>query len=180
MLDGNNNLEDDSSMSEDLDVEWRLLDEFGDGIGVAQAISYVDPQFLTYMALEERLAQAMETALAHLESLSVDVEQAHPPASKESIDCLPQVIITEDHNAVGQEQCCAICCSEYIKEEVLTELPCRHFFHKPCVTVWLQKSGTCPVCRHVLTPVVPEAAAATSFLSDHESPPSIHSAAGTR
>ncbi|XP_069481584.1 E3 ubiquitin-protein ligase Praja-2 [Ambystoma mexicanum] len=181
MLDGNNNLEDDSSMSEDLDVEWRLLDEFGDGIGVAQAISYVDPQFLTYMALEERLAQAMETALAHLESLAVDVEQAHPPASKESIDCLPQVVITEDHNAVGQEQCCAICCSEYIKEEVLTELPCRHFFHKPCVTIWLQKSGTCPVCRHVLTPVVPDAAAtATSFLSDHESPPSIHSAAGTR
>lgn len=41
----------------------RLLDEFGDGLGVAQAISYVDPQFLTYMALEERLAQAMEVML---------------------------------------------------------------------------------------------------------------------
>nr|XP_048705969.1 E3 ubiquitin-protein ligase Praja-2 isoform X1 [Caretta caretta] len=219
MLDGNNNLEDDSSMSEDLDMEWRLLDEFGDGLGVAQAISYVDPQFLTYMALEERLAQAMEvpndfsiwnelvqrkkifflhqqkkvtsmfmemtyhhlqTALAHLESLAVDVEQAHPPASKESIDCLPQIIITENHNAVGQEQCCAICCSEYVKEEIITELPCHHFFHKPCVTLWLQKSGTCPVCRHVLAPVLPEAAAAaTSFLSDHDSPP-VHSAAGTQ
>ncbi|XP_024052715.1 E3 ubiquitin-protein ligase Praja-2 isoform X2 [Terrapene carolina triunguis] len=181
MLDGNNNLEDDSSMSEDLDMEWRLLDEFGDGLGVAQAISYVDPQFLTYMALEERLAQAMETALAHLESLAVDVEQAHPPASKESIDCLPQIIITENHNAVGQEQCCAICCSEYVKDEIITELPCHHFFHKPCVTLWLQKSGTCPVCRHVLAPVLPEAAAAaTSFLSDHDSPPSVHSAAGTQ
>ncbi|XP_075458103.1 E3 ubiquitin-protein ligase Praja-2 isoform X2 [Ascaphus truei] len=177
MLDDNNNLEDDSSMSEDLEVEWRLLDDFGDGLGVAQAMSYVDPQFLTYMALEERLAQAMETALAHLESLAVDVEQAHPPASKQSIDCLPQIVITEDHN--GQEQCCAICCSEYSKDEILTELPCHHLFHKPCVTLWLQKSGTCPVCRHVLVPLLPEAAA-TSFLSDHESPPSIHSAAGTR
>ncbi|XP_067425380.1 E3 ubiquitin-protein ligase Praja-2 isoform X3 [Emydura macquarii macquarii] len=66
MLDGNNNLEDDSSMSEDLDMEWRLLDEFGDGLGVAQAISYVDPQFLTYMALEERLAQAMEVTLCDI------------------------------------------------------------------------------------------------------------------
>uniref|UniRef100_A0A8D0H0I7 RING-type E3 ubiquitin transferase n=1 Tax=Sphenodon punctatus TaxID=8508 RepID=A0A8D0H0I7_SPHPU len=179
MLDGNNNLEDDSSMSEDLDVEWRLLDEFGDGLGVAQAISYVDPQFLTYMALEERLAQAMETALAHLESLAVDVEQAHPPASKESIDCLPQIIITEDHN--GQEQCCAICCSEYVKDEITTELPCHHFFHKPCVTLWLQKSGTCPVCRHVLAPVLPEAAAsATSFLFDHDSTASVHNATGTQ
>lgn len=44
-------------------VSSRLLDEFGDGLGVAQAISYVDPQFLTYMALEERLAQAMEVML---------------------------------------------------------------------------------------------------------------------
>ncbi|XP_048359017.1 E3 ubiquitin-protein ligase Praja-2 isoform X2 [Sphaerodactylus townsendi] len=181
MLDGNNNLEDDSSMSEDLDVEWRLLDEFGDGLGVAQAISYVDPQFLTYMALEERLAQAMETALAHLESLAIDVEQAHPPASKESIDCLPQIIITEDHNAVGQEQCCAICCSEYIKEEIVTELPCHHFFHKPCITLWLQKSGTCPVCRHVLAPVLPETATPTvTFLPDHDSTPSVHSTSGTQ
>ncbi|XP_062985604.1 E3 ubiquitin-protein ligase Praja-2 isoform X2 [Elgaria multicarinata webbii] len=181
MLDGNNNLEDDSSMSEDLDVEWRLLDEFGDGLGVAQAISYVDPQFLTYIALEERLAQAMETALAHLESLAIDVEQAHPPASKESIDCLPQIIITEDHNAVGQEQCCAICCSEYIKEEIVTELPCHHFFHKPCITLWLQKSGTCPVCRHVLAPVLPETASPTvTFLPDHEATPSVHTTSGTQ
>ncbi|XP_018119922.1 E3 ubiquitin-protein ligase Praja-2 isoform X2 [Xenopus laevis] len=177
MLDGNNNLEDDSSISEDLEVEWRLLDDFGDGLGVAQAMSYMDPQFLTYMALEERLAQAMETALAHLESLAVDMEQAHPPATKESIDCLRQVIVGEDHNS--QEQCCAICCSEYIKGEILTELPCHHLFHKPCVTIWLQKSATCPVCRHVLASSLTDAAA-TSFLSDHESPPSIHSAAGTR
>uniref|UniRef100_A0ACB8ERH4 E3 ubiquitin-protein ligase Praja-2 n=1 Tax=Sphaerodactylus townsendi TaxID=933632 RepID=A0ACB8ERH4_9SAUR len=122
-----------------------------------------------------------QTALAHLESLAIDVEQAHPPASKESIDCLPQIIITEDHNAVGQEQCCAICCSEYIKEEIVTELPCHHFFHKPCITLWLQKSGTCPVCRHVLAPVLPETATPTvTFLPDHDSTPSVHSTSGTQ
>lgn len=40
---------------------------------------------------------SMQTALAHLESLAVDVEQAHPPATKESIECLPQIILTDDH-----------------------------------------------------------------------------------
>ncbi|KAL1772656.1 E3 ubiquitin-protein ligase Praja-1 isoform X2 [Sigmodon hispidus] len=121
MLDGNNNLEDDSSVSKDLEVDWSLFDGFADGLGVAEAISYVDPQFLTYMALEERLAheerlaQAMETALPHLESLAVDVEVANPPASKESIDALPEILVTEDHGAVGQEMCCPICCSEYVK-----------------------------------------------------------------
>lgn len=152
MLDGNNNLEDDSSVSEDLEVDWSLFDGFADGLGVAEAISYVDPQFLTYMALEERLAQAMETALAHLESLAVDVEVANPPASKESIDSLPEILVTEDHSTVGQEMCCPICCSEYVKGEVATELPCHHYFHKPCVSIWLQKSGTCPVCRCMFPP----------------------------
>ncbi|KAM9180459.1 E3 ubiquitin-protein ligase Praja-1 isoform 3-T3 [Dugong dugon] len=152
MLDGNNNLEDDSSVSEDLEVDWSLFDGFADGLGVAEAISYVDPQFLTYMALEERLAQAMETALAHLESLAVDVEVANPPASRESINSLPEILVTEDHSAVGQEMCCPICCSEYVKGEVATELPCHHYFHKPCVSIWLQKSGTCPVCRCMFPP----------------------------
>ncbi|XP_034377075.1 E3 ubiquitin-protein ligase Praja-2 isoform X2 [Arvicanthis niloticus] len=171
MLDGNNNLEDDSSVSEDLDVDWSLFDGFADGLGVAEAISYVDPQFLTYMALEERLAQAMETALAHLESLAVDVEVANPPASKESIDGLPETLVLEDHTAIGQEQCCPICCSEYIKDDIATELPCHHFFHKPCVSIWLQKSGTCPVCRRHFPPAVIDASAAASSDPDPDVSP---------
>ncbi|XP_014448164.1 E3 ubiquitin-protein ligase Praja-2 [Tupaia chinensis] len=179
MLDGNNNLEDDSSVSEDLDVDWSLFDGFADGLGVAEAISYVDPQFLTYMALEERLAQAMETALAHLESLAVDVEVANPPASKESIDGLPETLVLEDHTAIGQEQCCPICCSEYIKDDIATELPCHHFFHKPCVSIWLQKSGTCPVCRRRFPPaVVVEASAAAPSETDPDAPPSSDSTTG--
>ncbi|XP_036385027.1 E3 ubiquitin-protein ligase Praja-2 [Megalops cyprinoides] len=177
MLDGNNNFEDDSSASEDLDADWRLLDDFGEG-GMAQAISYVDPQLLAYMALEERLAEAMEAALAHLESLAIDVEQAHPPATEDIIDCLPQITVQEEH--YGQEQCCAICCCEYVKDEIATELPCHHIFHKLCVTLWLRKSGTCPVCRHVLSPALPDAPVPASFVPDHDAPPSNHSAAGTR
>nr|XP_055056316.1 E3 ubiquitin-protein ligase Praja-2 isoform X1 [Misgurnus anguillicaudatus]XP_055056317.1 E3 ubiquitin-protein ligase Praja-2 isoform X1 [Misgurnus anguillicaudatus]XP_055056318.1 E3 ubiquitin-protein ligase Praja-2 isoform X1 [Misgurnus anguillicaudatus] len=174
ILDGNNNLEDDSSVSEDLDTEWRFLDEFGDGFGMAQAISYVDhSQLLTYMALEERLAQAMEAALAHLESLAIDVEQAHPPATEQIIDCLPQITVHADNTE--QEQCCAICCCEYVNDEIATLLPCRHMFHKLCITLWLRKSGTCPVCRHVLTPTVTEP---TTLNSENETAPSSHSASG--
>ncbi|PKK26091.1 praja ring finger 2, E3 ubiquitin protein ligase, transcript variant X2 [Columba livia] len=176
LLDGNNNLEDDFSVSEDLDVEWSLLDEFGDGLGLAQAIPYMDPQFLTFTALERRLREAMETTLAHLESLGFDGEQTYPPATKETIDCLPQTIITDDYNGLEQ---CTICFCEYVKDEIITELPCHHWFHKSCVTRWLQESGTCPVCRHMLAPVLLEASAATvSFLPGHDSLSSVHSATG--
>ncbi|XP_051552065.1 E3 ubiquitin-protein ligase Praja-2-like isoform X2 [Myxocyprinus asiaticus] len=222
ILDGNNNLEDDSSMSEDLDTEWRFLDEFNEGFGMAQAISYVDhSQLLTYMALEERLAQAMEmnvvpsdiwkslprmnqtcagpqffflrsllisfdfpmmsskeslslkAALAHLESLAVDVEQAHPPATEQIINCLPQITVQADNTE--QEQCCAICCSEYVNDDIATLLPCRHMFHKLCVTLWLRKSGTCPVCRHVLTSAETES---PSLNSEQDTSPSNHSTPG--
>ncbi|NXM30332.1 PJA2 ligase, partial [Oxyruncus cristatus] len=150
LFNGNNNFEDDSSVSEDLDVEWRTLDEF-EVLGLAVNISHMDPQLLTFVALEGRL-EAMQAALAQLESLSFDVEQTHPPATKETIDCLPVVLIT------GQDQSCTICCTEYVRGEYVAELPCHHLFHKSCVTLWLQRSGTCPVCRHVLAPVLPEAA----------------------
>ncbi|XP_061875261.1 E3 ubiquitin-protein ligase Praja-2 isoform X3 [Colius striatus] len=175
LLDGNNNPEDDSSVSEDLDVEWRLLDEFDD-LELAQAIPYVNPQFLSFMALERSLQEAVETALVQMESLGFDFEEAHPPATKETIDSLPQIIVTDNHH--GQELCCAICCSEYVKDEVITELPCHHLFHKPCVTLWLQKSGTCPICRHVLGPVLPEATDTISILSDCDSVSSIQTSAG--
>ncbi|NXK13202.1 PJA2 ligase, partial [Herpetotheres cachinnans] len=168
LLDGNNNLEDDSSVNEDLDVEWRLLDEFGDGLGLAQAIPHTDVQFIPLIVREGRLQQVMESALENL--VSLEFEETPPPATKETIDCLPHIVITDN----GQEQCCTICCSEYVEDEIVTELPCHHLFHKLCVTHWLQKSGTCPVCRHVLAPVLPEAAAATvSFPSDHDSASSV-------
>lgn len=37
-----------------------------------------------------------KVALAHLESLAMDVEPAHPPASDDVIDCLPPITVRED------------------------------------------------------------------------------------
>ena len=39
----------------------------------------------------------LKAALAHLESLAIDVEQAHPPATEDVIDSLPQITVLEDH-----------------------------------------------------------------------------------
>ncbi|KAM4635668.1 E3 ubiquitin-protein ligase Praja-2 [Polymixia lowei] len=161
--------EDDSSASEELDADWRLLGDLGEELGVAQASSYVDPQLLTYMALEERLAQAMEAALAHLDSLAVSADQAPPPASPLVIAGLPRVQIRQHSTALDQS--CAICCSDFLLGEVATPLPCSHAFHQACIAPWLQKSGTCPVCRRPL-PEAPPPSPAASFLSEPEASPS--------
>lgn len=41
---------------------------------------------------------------------------------------------------------CAICLSECDHSSTHLE-PCNHVFHIKCITQWLDKSGTCPLCR---------------------------------
>jgi hypothetical protein len=42
---------------------------------------------------------------------------------------------------------CTICLSEFEPQDDVAELPCRHFFHRPCIMTWLsQYKSTCPVC----------------------------------
>lgn len=65
---------------------------------------------------------------------------------------------------------CAVCKDDFENEDVTLALPCRHVFHEvrrgttvvnsiayyasllvqSCITPWLERSGTCPVCRHQL------------------------------
>lgn len=40
---------------------------------------------------------------------------------------------------------CPICFDEILSDADITT--CKHWFHKQCLTKWLQKQHTCPCCR---------------------------------
>eukprot|EP00005_Dracoamoeba_jomungandri_P004050 CAMPEP_0174250570 /NCGR_PEP_ID=MMETSP0439-20130205/708_1 /TAXON_ID=0 /ORGANISM="Stereomyxa ramosa, Strain Chinc5" /LENGTH=262 /DNA_ID=CAMNT_0015330687 /DNA_START=22 /DNA_END=810 /DNA_ORIENTATION=- len=61
-----------------------------------------------------------------------------PPATQEALEALPDVTFTTDEK-------CTICLERI--ELTAIQLPCKHFFHKDCVTPWLKKHNTCPLCR---------------------------------
>ncbi|CAK8573540.1 unnamed protein product [Lathyrus sativus] len=43
---------------------------------------------------------------------------------------------------------CAVCLSDFNDNDTVRVLPqCNHYFHPPCVDVWLSTHVTCPVCR---------------------------------
>eukprot|EP00929_Paragymnodinium_shiwhaense_P062599 TRINITY_DN31252_c0_g1_i2.p1 TRINITY_DN31252_c0_g1~~TRINITY_DN31252_c0_g1_i2.p1 ORF type:complete len:208 (-),score=46.58 TRINITY_DN31252_c0_g1_i2:187-810(-) len=42
---------------------------------------------------------------------------------------------------------CELCLEDYVAGDELLRLPCMHLFHASCVSEWLRKSGTCPVCQ---------------------------------
>ncbi len=45
---------------------------------------------------------------------------------------------------------CSVCLVEYEEGEVLSELPCRHVYHRACITEWLLLLNACPMCKQSL------------------------------
>ncbi|CAK1544022.1 unnamed protein product [Leptosia nina] len=67
-----------------------------------------------------------------------------PPASKEIVNKLPDISIdTTDKN-------CPICLKTFEIGEKAKKMPCEHIFHPVCILTWLEKTNSCPFCRHEL------------------------------
>jgi hypothetical protein len=75
-----------------------------------------------------------------------------PPASKEVVEKLPEIEITdEDCKCSGSTKeypRCSICCED-LKDKA-SKLPCGHLFNKECISEWLGRHNQCPVCRFEL------------------------------
>lgn len=42
---------------------------------------------------------------------------------------------------------CAICMGDYVEEDLVIALDCKHYFHDQCLEGWLRIKASCPVCR---------------------------------
>lgn len=42
---------------------------------------------------------------------------------------------------------CPVCICEFKIYDTATTLPCGHTMHEKCVSRWVHKTGTCPMCR---------------------------------
>ncbi|PIA27538.1 hypothetical protein AQUCO_07600004v1 [Aquilegia coerulea] len=88
---------------------------------------------------------------ASLQGLAAVRPMKPPPASKEVIENLPIVTISEEMMArLGSDIECAVCRENLIISEEMHELPCKHLFHLLCLKPWLDKHNSCPICRHEL------------------------------
>eukprot|EP00669_Euglena_mutabilis_P010263 TRINITY_DN5020_c0_g1_i2.p1 TRINITY_DN5020_c0_g1~~TRINITY_DN5020_c0_g1_i2.p1 ORF type:complete len:290 (-),score=34.21 TRINITY_DN5020_c0_g1_i2:302-1150(-) len=69
------------------------------------------------------------------------------PASEEDIGDLPVVSIEARHLANADTKLCSVCQEDFTLGERATILTCNHLFHQKCITPWLEKNRTCPLCR---------------------------------
>ncbi|KAK2636586.1 hypothetical protein Ddye_031378 [Dipteronia dyeriana] len=57
--------------------------------------------------------------------------------------------LCKDWNSATME--CCVCLSGFQADEKVSELSCKHFFHKGCLDKWFDNNHTtCPLCRSVL------------------------------
>lgn len=73
------------------------------------------------------------------------------PATQADIDALPRKDVTDDMLGDEHKAECSICMDEVNIGEQVTVLPCKHWFHHPCVSAWLLEHDTCPHCRKGIT-----------------------------
>lgn len=74
--------------------------------------------------------------------LRLDEKVSRPTASATSIDELPAVRTKE---VLGEE--CAVCLAAFEVEDLVAALPCRHRFHRACISKWLAECRrACPLC----------------------------------
>jgi len=124
-------------------------------VGIMQLLGLDLPQSTTEVILLNQrsiLEQLLETYISLMVSLQSNEPQRPAGLTVDVIDKLPRELATKEQ--VLENLSCSICLANFETDESTTKLPeCTHQFHHPCITHWLQKSPTCPLCR---TPVSDE------------------------
>ncbi len=66
------------------------------------------------------------------------------PLSAESYISYQQ-LVPEDKPTQASESC-SICLNDFVNGDVLIPLQCSHMYHKACLSMWLIRRNTCPLC----------------------------------
>ena len=139
---------------QDHDVDARRPSETSDtGSGHGMLLSLRAAGLLSRLNEGPLLVEtnSLQTELAHLMELlhaSEDSAGRVPPASAKSLRMRPSINIRPGRD--GSLPSCPICTETFEANEIAKKLPCQHKFHEACVTPWLKKHCTCPLCRHEL------------------------------
>jgi E3 ubiquitin-protein ligase RNF115/126 len=132
-----------------------LFSQFMPGIGSGQAGDFVYSQ----EALDRIVTQLMEQTAT---------SSAPGPAPQSAIDSLARKDVTAEMLGNEGRAECSICMDEVNIGEQVTELPCRHWFHHPCVAAWLAEHDTCPHCRKGISKSSADTSQADTSQADSE------------
>lgn len=89
----------------------------------------------------------LDNSLNFNENFNENFEDVKVTLTPEEFNNFNKIQISNDNYENYKKQC-NICIEDYKINDFVTELPCKHLFHKECIENWLCKEKiSCPVCR---------------------------------
>lgn len=133
-------------------IRMSFEEEFG--------VSAEAPRERRIFQTEELLAN-VQNADQYLDSMLTEFEQALNDLSRRFADAtngvgMPDSFVDSldrvDKKKLTSSDTCAICSQEYLSDPypLVVVLPCpgKHMFDLECISPWLKRNSTCPLCRH--------------------------------
>ena len=101
-----------------------------------------------------------ELLITMLESILNDFRQQQLESSANTVVITPIIrsklrYTRITYDMMSNTPSCSLCLLDFELSEGVTMLPCSHIFHKDCVTPWVEKSCSCPICRSEISDVAP-------------------------
>ncbi|KAJ5646328.1 ring finger protein [Penicillium lividum] len=135
----------DESLIEILEGEAEDLINSGDEAGLRR-------HYLRLLTMARRLSIDLDD-IANEEIEELIQEQARRwPEERGSANVFVALPGTDvDLGMIDSGAECAICISNLQLGERATILPCGHMFHDVCITQWVTRNPSCPLCRQNIT-----------------------------
>mmetsp|Transcript_28254 Transcript_28254/g.65354 ORF Transcript_28254/g.65354 Transcript_28254/m.65354 type:complete len:381 (-) Transcript_28254:111-1253(-) len=130
--------------------QWRPRGIIGEYLGCGDGKSMVDPTGanthlpcgLTPVEVCDLLSRDITPEDYDL-LLRLDKAVEKKPIAADTVQALPSVAKEEFH---GEQ--CAVCLGDLEDDEDVTALPCRHHFHRACISKWFAECHhCCPLCK---------------------------------
>ena len=147
-------------------AERRMEEEMRDGVGPVLAPANTSP-----LPTVEEVESVLRELRSLQDALSARSDVLHRalvgelmgrnangprPAPVHAIKELPKV--PSGSKIFSDQAQCAICLCDFgdvcdtKTDNSVSKLPCSHIYHTGCISSWLQKNGSCPVCRQKIVP----------------------------
>ena len=94
----------------------------------------------TQEALDNIVSQLMEQ----------NTSNAPGPATDDAINALPKKKLDEKMLGPEGKGECSVCMDDVTVGDEVVQLPCSHWFHQQCASIWLKEHNTCPICRKAI------------------------------
>ncbi|KAI3929510.1 hypothetical protein MKX01_025678, partial [Papaver californicum] len=117
--------------------QWLLAQDFLNNFNTTEAASALMEGLDNNMQLGEGFQDLDAAIEASLQVIGAG-PQRPPPASKEVVKKLPIITVTKEILTRRESHTkCSVCQEELVIDDKMQELPCKHFFHPPCLKPWL-------------------------------------------